>query len=231
MKEAKFRHELKYQCSQAEMDMLRARLRCIMRPDPHADESGSYLIRSIYLDDYADTCMQENEDGVSPREKWRIRSYNCSSGQIRLECKRKEHGMIQKQSCPLTMRQLAEILLDRPLTTDLSVQPLLRQMEVLRRTRLLRPKVIVQYRRTPFVCAEGNVRVTLDEDMASSSCFEKFFDPDLPARLIMPRGHQLLEVKFDEFLPDYIYHAIQMRDMRLETYSKYYLCRKFCLPV
>lgn len=229
MAKPKFRHELKYQCSQAQIEMLRIRLQCIMKPDSHADAEGGYLVRSIYLDDYEDTCMRENEAGVSPREKWRIRSYNCSDARIALECKRKEHGMIQKKSCPVTLRQLAEILLDRPLAIHEDTPPLLRRMEVLRRTRLLRPKVIVQYRRTPFVCAEGNVRVTLDENMSSSQAFDKFFDPDLPVRPIMPTGHQLLEVKYDEFLPDYIYHAVQMRDMRLETYSKYYLCRRFTL--
>lgn len=229
MAEPKFRHELKYQCLQEQIEMLRIRLQCIMKPDSHADAEGGYLVRSIYLDDYEDTCMRENEAGVSPREKWRIRSYNSSDARIALECKRKEHGMIQKKSCPVTLRQLAEILLDRPLTIHEDTPPLLRRMEVLRRTRLLRPKVIVQYRRTPFVCAEGNVRVTLDENMSSSQAFDKFFDPDLPVRPIMPTGHQLLEVKYDEFLPDYIYHAVQMRDMRLETYSKYYLCRRFTL--
>lgn len=208
--------------------MLRIRLRCVMNPDPHADAEGGYLVRSIYLDDYDDTCMMENEAGVSPRRKWRIRSYNCDSSRISLECKEKMHGMIRKTSCPVTLRELALILSDRALATEDTAAPeLLCRMEALRRTRLLRPKVIVQYRRTPFVCREGNVRVTLDEDVASSQDFVKFFDPDLPVRPVMPAGRQLLEVKFDEFLPDYIYHAVQMNDMRLETFSKYYLCRRF----
>jgi hypothetical protein len=42
-------------------------------------------------------------------------------------------------------------------------------------------------------------------------------------------SQHLLEVKFDEYLPDYIYHAIQMTNMRLETFSKYYLCRQYNL--
>ena len=38
---------------------------------------------------------------------------------------------------------------------------------------------------------------------------------------------QLLEVKYDDYLPDHIYHAIQMTSMRQETFSKYYLCRHY----
>ena len=53
--------------------------------------------------------------------------------------------------------------------------------------------------------------------------------PVLPERPVLPKGQHLLEVKFDEYLPDYIYHAIQMTNMRLETFSKYYLCRQYNL--
>ena len=40
-------------------------------------------------------------------------------------------------------------------------------------------------------------------------------------------GQNLLEVKFDAFLPDHIGHAIETGRMRRETFSKYYLTRKF----
>lgn len=71
--EPKFRHELKYLCSAAELKMLEVRLQDVMKPDPHTDENGCYLIRSVYFDDLYDRCLNENESGVSPREKWRVR--------------------------------------------------------------------------------------------------------------------------------------------------------------
>lgn len=40
------------------------------------------------------------------------------------------------------------------------------------------------------------------------------------------RGQGLLEVKYDELLPDYIYEALQLGNMRQTTFSKYYLCRR-----
>ena len=100
--EPKFRHELKYLCSAAELKMLEVRLQDVMKPDPHTDETGCYLIRSTYFDDLYDRCLNENESGVSPREKWRVRIYNCSDRRISLECKRKEYGMIQKKSCQIS---------------------------------------------------------------------------------------------------------------------------------
>jgi hypothetical protein len=102
-------------------------------------------------------------------------------------------------------------------------------MLYLQQTRLMQPKVIVQYLRKPFVCDEGNVRVTFDMNISSSPAFDRFFMEDIPERPVLPKGQHLLEVKFDEYLPDYIYHAIQMTNMRLETFSKYYLCRQYNL--
>ena len=98
------RHEWKHSISAADLLILRPRLRAVMRTDPHA-EGGSYEVRSLYFDDYDNRCMQENENGTDPREKFRIRLYNGSTEKISLECKRKERGKTYKTSCPLTVEQ------------------------------------------------------------------------------------------------------------------------------
>ena len=38
---------------------------------------------------------------------------------------------------------------------------------------------------------------------------------------------QLMEVKFDEYLPDYIYRALNLGTLQQTAFSKYYLCRRF----
>jgi hypothetical protein len=166
---------------------------------------------------------------VSPREKWRVRIYNCSDRRISLECKRKEYGMIQKKSCRITRDQYEKMIRLEPIPITAENPPLLNRMLLQQRTQLMQPKVIVQYLRRPFVCDEGNVRVTFDMNITSSPSFDRFFEEDIDERPVLPRGQHLLEVKFDEYLPDYIYHAIQMTNMRLETFSKYYLCRQYNL--
>jgi hypothetical protein len=207
--------------------MLEMRLQNIMKPDPHTDESGCYLIRSTYFDDLYDRCLNENESGVSPREKWRVRIYNCSDRRISLECKRKEYGMIQKKSCRITREQYEKMCRMEPISITSDNPPLLNRMLLQQQTVLMQPKVIVQYLRRPYICDEGNVRVTFDMNISSSSSFDRFFMEDIQERPVLPKGRHLLEVKFDEYLPDYIYHAIQMTNMRLETFSKYYLCRRY----
>ena len=50
-KEQKFRHELKYQISGAELQMLRNRIKHLIPADKHAGPDGIYNIRSLYFDD------------------------------------------------------------------------------------------------------------------------------------------------------------------------------------
>ena len=45
----------------------------------------------------------------------------------------------------------------------------------------------------------------------------------------MPAGAQLMEVKYDAFLPDVIYRGLNLGTLSQTSYSKYYLCRKYHL--
>jgi hypothetical protein len=135
--------------------------------------------------------------------------------------------MIQKKSCRITREQYEKMCRMEPIPITSDNPPLLNRMLLQQQTVLMQPKVIVQYLRRPYICDEGNVRVTFDMNISSSSSFDRFFMEDIQERPVLPKGRHLLEVKFDEYLPDYIYHAIQMTNMRLETFSKYYLCRRY----
>ena len=228
-KQMKFRHEIKYLISTAQMKMLQNQMNRMLSPDPHVGAEGVYNIRSLYFDDYDNRCFYENENGTEPREKFRIRIYNHSAELIMLECKRKEHGKIHKSSCPLTVEQ-TQTLMKGQYLRDVAGQP-----EVLKRftyrmmTRRMRPVVIVEYDRIPYTYKLGNVRITLDHNMAASTAVDRFLDEDILKRPIMGAGQQLLEVKYDELLPDYIYNNLQLKDLRQTTFSKFYLCRKFTM--
>lgn len=225
----KYRHELKYLISAAQIPLLKSRIENLMQIDPHAKPEGIYNIRSLYFDDYFDRCFYENENGTDPREKFRIRIYNHASDRIMLECKRKEHGKTQKTSCPLTRAQAEQLIAGTPVPQTADLLPLLNKLTLQMRTQGLRPVVIVEYERIPYVYRSGNVRVTFDTQIASSSNITDFFSETLPKRPIMPAGQHLLEVKFDEFLPDFIYRSLNLGTLQLAAYSKYYLCRKYAL--
>lgn len=224
--EPMYRHEFKYRCTAAQLAVLKSRLDAVMVPDTHAGPQG-YTIRSLYFDDLENRCYYENENGTDPREKFRIRIYNDSAEKISLECKRKERGKTHKTSCPLTQEQTRQLMAGKVLPDIGSQPPLLRKLTLQMMTRRLRPVVIVEYRRIPYVYKNGNVRITLDTNILSSSEVETFLDPRISGRPVLPVGQQLLEVKYDEYLPDFIYRSLMLPNLRQTAFSKYYICRKY----
>ena len=56
-----------------------------------------------------------------------------------------------------------------------------------------------------------------------------FFYENLPTRQILSADQHLLEVKYDELLPDYLKDALQLGNLQQSTFSKYYLCRKYSM--
>ena len=170
---------MKYVISAAQIPLLKSRISCLMQKDPHAGEDGIYTIRSLYFDDYCNRCFYENENGTDPREKFRIRIYNHSADRIMLECKRKERGKTMKTSCPLTKEQADQLIQGNPLQMAADLPPLLQKLTLQMRTRGLRPVVIVEYERIPYIYRNGNVRVTFDTQVASSSDVTDFFSERL----------------------------------------------------
>ncbi len=218
-----YRHEWKHMISYSDQLILRQRLGAVMQPDPYA-VNGKYWIRSLYFDTPADTALREKLDGVSRREKFRIRYYNQNTGLIHLEKKSKLAGLGNKQKAVLTAQE-AQKIVDGDLDWMLSSGwPLVQELYSKMRTKQLRPKTIVDYTREPFVYAPGNVRVTMDYDIRTGLGCTDFLDPHCAT---VPAGDSpiVLEVKWDAFLPDNIRVAIQLGSRRVSAFSKYAQCR------
>lgn len=234
-----FRHEYKFIISIPQSLLLKERLSGLMKKDENSGEKGSYEIRSIYFDDFRNTCFKQNEAGTDPRAKYRIRSYQVSDEKIVLEKKIKQNGMTRKLQQKLTKDQY-EILRrsdDKGIVKRASGEelffhdqpPLVKELLSLKQMKGMQPKVIVAYERTPFVEKAGNVRVTFDDNISSASEFDAFFSDRLMKRPILPVGQTLMEVKFDEFLPGYIKETLELGKLSQTAFSKYYLCRRYSL--
>ena len=116
-----------------------------------------------------------------------------------------------------------------PVEGNDQLPPLLQQLNAEILEHGMRPAVIVEYDRIPYVYPLGNVRITFDTNVSSSHFTNQFLEPQYPKRPVMPAGQHLMEVKYDAFLPDFIYHALQLDNLQQTAYSKYYLCRKYSL--
>ena len=220
-----YRHEWKIALDPGDLFVLRQRLRAVMQPDAHAVD-GRYRIRSLYFDTPEDRALREKLDGVSRREKFRIRYYNGDTGFIQLEKKCKRGGLGWKEQTQLTERQARDIAAGRFHAVDPGGDALLGELCRKARTERLRAKTIVDYTREPFVYGPGNVRVTLDEDIRTRLSCVDFLDPDcvtVPA----PDARPLMEVKWDAFLPDIIRDAVQLPGRQVGAFSKYAACRMY----
>lgn len=220
------RHELKFYINRAELEALRTRLSPVLSLDSHCAR-GPYAIRSLYFDDAYDSAYNEKLCGVMHRDKYRIRIYNYSDDVIFLERKRKVGDLIQKSSARIT-RRLAERLIEGdPSGLQGAKNDLLRDMFVLMRTRLLRPRVIVDYCREAYVHPVEDVRITFDTGLRTGLSSVDMFNPDIPTLCPHDDDLEILEVKFDRYLPDYINGLLSGLSAERSAISKYVLCRRF----
>lgn len=219
-----YRNEIKHIISPGDKASICANLRAVAQIDEHAGPTGKYLIRSLYFDNLYDKALREKIDGINEREKFRIRYYNGNTDFIHLEKKVKRNGLGYKVSAPLSCEEAQRIVNGDVSWMLHSNRALLVELYSRMKSEGLRPKTIVDYTRTPFVYAPGNVRVTIDENIRTGLHCTDFLNPNC---VTIPAGDPIiiLEVKWDEFLPSVIRKAVQVKDRRSTAFSKYEICR------
>lgn len=218
-----YRHELKHEINLSDAIAIRHRLKAVARVDDNAID-GKYFIRSLYFDNLSDKALREKLDGVNRREKFRIRYYNNDTSLIHLEKKSKLNGLGTKYSANLTKEEAQAIVEGRYDFLIQSDNPLLQEFYSKILSWGLRPKTIVDYTREAFVYGPGNVRITLDYGIRTSSICTDFLNPDC-VTLPVKDAPMLLEVKWDAFLPAIIQDAIQLNSRQAGAFSKYAACR------
>ena len=214
-----FRHELKLEISPADRLVLRQRLGTVMEPDPHAVD-GRYLIRSLYLETPTDRALREKLDGVSRREKYRLRFYNNDTSLIHLEKKSKLAGLGNKRTAELTRAEAQSIVDGDTLWMREDERGLARELYAKMAVQGLRPRTVVDYTREPFVFGPGHVRVTLDYDIRTGLSATDFLDPDM-VTVPVPGSPVILEVKWDDFLPEIVSKIVELPGRRAGAFSKY----------
>ena len=220
-----FRHEVKHEISNHDMLILRQRLRAVMQPDSHA-VNGKYEIRSLYFDNLEDKALREKLDGVKIREKYRIRLYNHDHSIISLERKFKHGSLGYKTSANLTLEQAQAIADGDVEWMSRSNDEVILGFYTRIRNEGLKAKVIVDYVREPFIFAPGNVRVTLDYHIRTSMSCTDFLNPDC-VTVPIKDSPCILEVKWDNYLPDVIRDAVQLDGRRSGAFSKYAASRMY----
>ncbi|WP_415301406.1 VTC domain-containing protein, partial [Clostridium perfringens] len=86
---------------------------------------------------------------------------------------------------------------------------------------LLKPKSIVDYVREAYIYRLGNVRITFDKKIRTGIYSTNIFNSEVPTIEAIDNNIVVLEVKYDEFLPELIQDIIQTNERRASAISKY----------
>lgn len=221
----RYRHELKFYINSGLYAIIKGRLDAVMKKDSHA-KSGIYRVTSLYFDNVYHTAYLDKLSGSMNRKKFRIRAYNLNPTDIKLEEKIKDDNVGYKKKAYLTYDEYLSILngnsgfLTEERFSDTAADDFFTSVCATG----LKPSVIVDYMREPYVCAAGNVRVTLDSRL--SVCYNTFdmFSKDALYYPVFKNGEAVLEVKYDEFLPSYIKELFSGLPILQESVSKFILC-------
>ncbi|WP_260858111.1 polyphosphate polymerase domain-containing protein [Bacillus sp. FJAT-22090] len=222
----KFRNELKYYLHVYDYFSLRQKVSSVLELDKNSQTEDGYGIRSLYFDGIHNHSIYDKNNGVFNREKYRIRIYNGSDQKISLERKSKYGDFISKEAAPITRAEYDAILRgDIDVLSD-KEHPLLKDFYAALKFRNFLPSVIVDYIREAYVYEPGNVRITFDKKLSAGLSTIDLFNPNIIWEEPLLPEQTILEVKFDQFLPDNIRQLVQPERLMRSAISKYVLCRE-----
>jgi hypothetical protein len=222
----KFRHELKYYINYYEYEILRKKLKVILKQDKFSINDKGYHIRSLYFDNLHDNDLFEKNYGLLKRKKIRIRIYNKSDKVIKLERKYRYGEYICKESASLTKEEYQKIMNSEYEFLREKDSPLYRDFYLYLRSENLTPKIIVDYTREAYVGYESDVRITFDKELSTVTNSIDIFNENIVTVEALSYPQLIMEVKFNEYLPTYIRRLLDLDSHNRSAISKYVICRE-----
>lgn len=232
----RYRKELKYIVGDDVLADVRNRISAIMSIDKH-QKGEYYKIRSIYFDSPDFKCYRENQAGISYRQKYRIRAYDLEQDKISAEIKIRHADTISKISADIhkdtfdtilagdVVKASGQLVGMKNQYSDLPDKLAALDMYTVKLSgEHYMPAVIVEYDRCAYVYDIGNVRITFDRNVTASKEFEHFFDKELVGIPAIEGSKHVLEIKYDEFLPDEIAAVLSGMELKRTSCSKYVKC-------
>ena len=222
-----FRHEFKYYINYFQYEILRRKLQVVLQRDRHSDDNGEYHIRSLYFDDIKNTALFEKQAGILTRKKYRIRLYNKTSNLIKLEKKGRVGQLIHKEYTNISKDKLDKIMEGNVSFLKDKKNKLLMEFYIDLSINKYHPEVIVDYIREAYIYRLNNIRITFDKFLQTGLYATSLLDENMPMIDVIEEPKMILEVKYDNFLPDFIRNLLQISSSNRYAISKYVICRKY----
>ena len=214
------RKEIKFEINREEYDNINKKLSEIADKSQSILKKEQYTVKSIYFDNIYNLALQENIDGVSYREKYRIRMYDNNEKSIFLEKKIKKEDSIFKFRERITKQDVIKIC-NIEIDNFLNETDLKKDFYINTRTKLLKPKLIIEYDRIAFEHNLTNTRITLDSSLNKDENILDFFKECNKNSKIYK---YILEVKYEDVIPKFILESLKINIQRQKS-SKYVTMR------
>ena len=224
-----FRNEKKYLLTQEETLLVRSRLDKILTRDVHSGTKG-YIVRSLYFDSVNNIDYMTKLAGTQIRKKIRLRIYSTDADKCKLEVKNKNGDLQHKVSVWLDRADAKELIkcnysvLVKYFETSPDAVDIYKMMVL----GVYRPVVLVEYDRIAYTYPLFNTRITIDMNIRSSESNMDLFCEKPMYNMIM-NDMNVLEVKYNEKLMDFISKTLMQFELVNISSSKYCMGRKvFC---
>ncbi|MEI6399789.1 MAG: polyphosphate polymerase domain-containing protein [Pseudomonadota bacterium] len=228
------RYELKYLIPETMIQPICRYIERFCVSDPHADDTGSYWINTLYLDSDDYRLFRRRENDEDRRFTMRMRSYGDQpKPPYFVEIKYKQDGVVKKYRHPINDEMLHQFCNDPSLPPfhELSEFPSknLAMFARLGTTYNVSPKIQTRYRRIAYMSIlDSYARVTFDLNLQYHEERDYHLSPNLRAMthydnpLHFPNGcNVILELKCDTQVPLWMIDLIRTFDLRRSGFSKY----------
>ena len=208
------RREIKYEITKQEYYDIKTSLEKLAEKDILKKEFN--IIKTLYLDNLYNTILKESIEGNINREKYRLRMYNNDDSDIFLEKKMKREDTVFKYREQITKEDVNKIC-EGDIDSFLNATKLKTDFYIQAKTRILKPKIIIQYNREAYEHTLTNTRITLDTNITKDCNTNNFFKT---MNNISGRKIYILEVKYESLIPRYIWDILKIKEQRQKG-SKY----------
>jgi len=215
-----------------ERDRLLNFIQPFMKLDPHVKNNYDYEVRSLYFDSNFHHSFLEKKDGIAIRRKVRIRYYpnfmKSDEKFVFIEIKKKINENVAKSRVYVPLESSINILDGNHNEAKLfyrksSAQDknTLKEIWFLNKRYNLKPACIVTYKRQPFLSKiEKTFRLTFDTNvMVRNYNLDLHFGGG--SKFIVPRVICIMEVKFNNIVPNWAIKIIQKNNCLQYKISKF----------
>lgn len=200
-------------------------IQAVMQPDSFMQKDRQYYIRSLYFDTIDNADYYTKISGIEIRKKIRLRIYDIDSEFVKLEIKNRLNSQILKETLVISKSEAVDIIKGDYSCLDNYNNKIALKIKNIMTSQVYSPKIIVDYEREAYVYPEHNVRITFDKNVRAM-CSDQLFDKNLGLVPLITEPYIIMEIKFDQVLPEFIKKAISTGTLLKSSISKYCMARE-----